>query len=126
MHATPGHLEHPYRTHRDEVVHLSRVEEVEDLNLVQDHGGSGNERRTTHVPVGVLGLEQEAREFSFPHGGLIERAASFDVGLAVAASSGDVTGCGSRGGGAQLWAARGGQNPRKVEQNPVSVCADDP
>lgn len=57
-----------YRTHREEVVHLSRVEEVEDLNLVEDDSSRGNERRAAHAPVGVPGLEEETSKLSFPHG----------------------------------------------------------
>lgn len=60
-------LQGTYRTQCDEFVHLSRVEEVEDVNLVQNHGSSRDEWRTTHVPVCIVGLEEETRELSSPH-----------------------------------------------------------
>lgn len=57
-----------YRTQRDKVVHLSRVEEVDDLNLIKNHSSCGNIWRTPHVPICVLGLEEETGELSFLHG----------------------------------------------------------
>lgn len=57
-----------YRTHGKKVVHLSRVKIVQDLNLVQNSGSSRDIRRTAHVSVCVLWLEEETRELSSLHG----------------------------------------------------------
>lgn len=57
-----------HRTQRNEVVHLTRVEEVQDVHLVQNGSGSWDQRRTAHFSVRVLRVEQETRELSFLHG----------------------------------------------------------
>lgn len=57
-----------YQAQRNKVVHLARVQKVQDFNLVQNHGSSWDAGRTTKVPKRILWVKEEAGELSLLHG----------------------------------------------------------